>query len=82
MEAEIEQGTHVSALFPAAMEKLASKIESRLRQGQYTVVLWDDIKVNPPKQLKVSPIVMIPQKSCLLRTIFDLSFGIRLANGN
>ena len=61
MEAEIEQGTHVSALFPAAMEKLASEIESRLRQGQYTVVLWDDIKVNIPNHGGVTHSVDSPK---------------------
>ena len=31
--------------------------------GQVWIVLWDDIKDNMPKQLKVSPIAMIPHKS-------------------
>ena len=43
--------------------------------------MWDDIKDNPPEELKVSPIAMIPHKSGAFRAILDLSFSIRLASG-
>ena len=67
MEAAIEQGLHVSELVPTAMEQLESRIESKVIQGQAKVVLWDDINVNLPKHLKVSPIAMISHKSRLFR---------------
>ena len=48
-------------------------------KGAVKVVLWEDIKDNPPAELKVSPIAMIPHKSRLYRAILDLSFKLRLS---
>ena len=45
------------------------------------MVLWDDIKDNPPKELKVSPVSMVPHKSRGFRAILVLSFAIRLDSG-
>ncbi len=44
-------------------------------------MLWDNIKENPPSQLKVSPIAAIPHKSKAFQSILDLSFRLRLQNG-
>jgi hypothetical protein len=44
------------------------------------LVLWDTIKDDPPKELKISPIVAIPHKSKAFCSILDLSFRLRLAN--
>jgi hypothetical protein len=44
-------------------------------------VLWDSIKDNPPKKLKISPIAAIPHKSKDYLSILDLSFRLRLKNG-
>ena len=81
MEAAINRGPHVSALVPAAIEQLRLEVEDKVRRGQARLVLWDDIKCNPPPQLKISPIAMIPHKSRLFRAILDLSFPVRLQNG-
>jgi hypothetical protein len=43
---------------------------------------WNDIKGNPPEQLKISPISMVPHKSRKFRTILDLSFAILLESGD
>ena len=72
----------MSVMVPDAMEQLASEIKVKVRQGQAKVVLWDDIKDNPPEELKVSPIATIPHKSRAFCAIFDLSFSIRLASGH
>ena len=45
------------------------------------MILWDDIKHNPPPEMKISPLVVIPHKSHLFRAILDLSFAICLASG-
>jgi hypothetical protein len=50
--------------------------------GQAQIVGWDDIKDNPPPQLKVTPIAAIPHKSKDFRSILDLSFQLRLKNDN
>ena len=77
----VERGPHVSALEEEAIEQLAGEILEKERVGQCKVVLWDDIKDNPPEQLKISPIAMIPHKSRKYRAILDLSFRLRLKNG-
>jgi hypothetical protein len=43
--------------------------------------LWDDIKDNPPKQLKILLIATIPHNSKAFRSILNLSFRLRLKNG-
>jgi hypothetical protein len=44
-------------------------------------VNWDAIKNNFPKNLKISPLAVVPHKSCVYRMILDLSFQL-LVNGN
>eukprot|EP00956_Cyclotella_meneghiniana_P024897 scaffold50778_cov74-Cyclotella_meneghiniana.AAC.1 len=67
--AAVERGPHVSALEPDAIEQMEQEIAEKQKQGQVKVVLWDDIKDNPPAQLKVSPLAMIPHKSRKYRAI-------------
>jgi hypothetical protein len=80
--AAVEQGPHVSALNPEAVEQLHAEIEAKRQIGQCRVVFWDDIKDDPPHQLKISPIAMIPHKSRQFRAILDLSFRLRLKTGS
>jgi hypothetical protein len=63
------------------MKQLQLEVNDKVRKGQAKVVLWDDIKDDPPKELKISPIAMIPHKSRMFRAILDLSFWLRLKNG-
>ena len=71
----------MSALQPVAMKILAEEVASKYKKVQYKVVLWDNIKENPPEELKVSSIVMIPHTSQLFRSILNFSFALRLKNG-
>eukprot|EP00956_Cyclotella_meneghiniana_P034528 scaffold105814_cov64-Cyclotella_meneghiniana.AAC.1 len=77
----VERGPHVSALDPKAIEQLKGEIAGKVKEGQCKVVLWDDVKHDPPKQMKVSPLAMIPHKSRGFRAILDLSFKLRLKKG-
>ena len=81
MEAAVLRGPHKSALEAEAMAQLATEVEAKAAKNQVRVVLWDDIKHNPPPQLKISPIAMIPHKSRKYRAILDLSFSLRLEDG-
>jgi hypothetical protein len=78
----VERGPHVSALDPAAIEQLETEIAEKVKVGQCKVILWDDIKDNPPEQLKISPLAMVPHKSRAFRAILDLSFRLRLKDGS
>ena len=55
------------------------EVMAKKEAGQCDTVVWDDIKHDPPPNLKVSPIAMIPHKSRLFRAILDLSNRIRRA---
>ena len=80
MEAAIQRGPHVSAMEPEAMQQLHTEVQEKVQKGQVRVVTWDSIKGKPPRELKISPIAMIPHKSRKYRAILDLSFECRLAN--
>ena len=82
MTMAVERGPHQSATDPEAMEYFQQEVMEKVKQGQVTLVNWDDIKSNPPPELKVSPIALIPHKSRKFRAILDLSFAIKLKNGD
>ena len=56
------RGLHQSALSPDALQHFATEAEQKVCMGQAKLVLWDNIKDNPPRQLKISPIAAIPHK--------------------
>ena len=78
MQAAIDVGPHISAMKPDAMAELQAEVEERVRTGKARVLLWDDIKHDPPKALKISRIAMIPHKSRKFRAILDLSYTVQL----
>ena len=82
MQAAIEEGPHMLDVVPEVMAELALEIEDTVRQGQAKVVLWEDIKEDPPEELTVSPTAMIPHKSRKFHAILDLSFATMLLDGS
>jgi hypothetical protein len=60
----------------------ADQLKEMLASNQCRVVAWDDIKRDPPRHLKVSPLAMVPHKSRAFQAILDLSFPVRLADGS
>lgn len=81
MQAAIERGPHQSAWAPDAIEQLTAEVMEKVAAGQARIVDWRDIMHDPPPQLKISPISMIPHKSRKYRTILDLSFSLQLKDG-
>ena len=77
----VARGPHQSSLSTEAIAHFAVEGAEKVRVGQAKLVMWDDIKDNPPPQLKISPIAAIPHKSKAFRSILDLSFSLRLKNG-
>ena len=63
------------------MAQLKRETEEKVRTGQAKIIRWNDIKHDFPKQLKVSPVAMVPHKSRKWRAILDLSFRLRLKSG-
>ena len=82
MQAAIYRGPHVSALVPEAMAQLDIEIEEKVINGQARIVKWNDIRHNPPPQLKISPVAMVPHNSRPYRAILDLSFPVRLSQSS
>ena len=60
-------------------QKIQVEAREKSVQGFSTIVGWDDIKQNPPKNLKISPLAMILHKSRKYRSILDLSFALKVA---
>ncbi len=77
----VAQGPHRSALSPKAIAHFKAEVMEKVRTKQAHLVRWDDIKDNPPKELKISLIAAIPHKSKDFRSILDLSFHLHLTNG-
>ena len=73
----VERGPHRSALTPAAMALIEEEIQYQTAAGFSEIVMWDDIKLNMPTNLKVSPLAVIPQKDRRGRLLLDLSFAVR-----
>jgi hypothetical protein len=81
MREAVERGPHCSALTLDAIAHFAAEVAEKVRTDQAQIVQWEDIKENPPKELKISPIAAIPHKSKAYQSILDLSFWLHLKNG-
>ena len=81
IQAAIDRGPHKSALKPEAIKHFAAEVADKVAKGQARVVLWDEIKDNHPRQLKISPVAAIPYKSGAYRSILNLSFNLQLEDG-
>jgi hypothetical protein len=69
------------ALSLEAIAHFAAEAAKKVQTQQARLVQWYDIKDNPPKELKISPIAAILHKSKNFCSILDLSFCLCLANG-
>jgi hypothetical protein len=77
----VERGPHQSALSPDTIAHFAEESAAKIKAGQAKLVLWNDVKDDPPTQLKISPIAAIPHKSKAFWSILDLSFRLHLKYG-
>ena len=81
---ELEQAITNGAQKSARIDKTATACRKealeRVSDGRMRIVNWNDIKHNPPKNLKISPIAAIPHKSRDYCMILDLAFALKLEN--
>lgn len=82
MQSAIDVGPHKSAMKPEAMEHHHREVEEKEKQGFVKVIRWDDIKDDPPPHLKISRFACVPHKSKQFRGLLDLSYTIKLLEGN
>ena len=78
MEAEVTKSPHSSALEDDVISQIQIEAREKPAQGFATIVRWDDIKQNPPSNLKILPLAMIPHKSRKYRAILYLSFVLKV----
>jgi hypothetical protein len=74
--AALDKGAHPSAMEPEASSQLRAESLEKAAQGFCRLVPWNDVKDDPPANLKISPIAAIPHKSRAFRMILDLSHGV------
>jgi hypothetical protein len=77
IEAAVEKGAHKSALTPESIELIAEDVEYQVKAGYAQVISWDELQRLRPKNLKVSPLAVVPQRNRRGRMILDLSFAVR-----
>jgi hypothetical protein len=63
------------------MALVVEDVMYQVEAGFSEIITWDSIAANPPKNLKVSPLAVIPQTDRRGRLILDLSFGVRWSSG-
>jgi hypothetical protein len=80
LEAAIRKGAHQSEMVLEVAEKLRTETLEKVEQQCTCLVRWANIKDNPLRNLKVSPISAIPHKSRLFRMILDLPCPWRTAS--
>ncbi len=76
IEAAVERGPHPTACTPEAYALFKNEIAYQVTAGFSQVVLWVDINRLCPRNLKISPVVLIPQMGRRGRIILDLSFPV------
>lgn len=80
LEAAIEMGPCISASTPAVAKACRKETLERLKEGTCRLLKWDEIKHNPSKNLRISPIAVIPHKSRDYRMILNLAYNLKLNN--
>ena len=78
IQAAIDKAAHPSAQSKAAATACRNEALERVKDGCAKLIKWDDIKHNPPTNLKVSPLAAIPHKSREFCMILDLSYNIKI----
>jgi hypothetical protein len=76
IEAAVSRGPHPTARTPAAFALFADDIAYQVKAGFCLVMSWEDMKHLRPKNLKISPVALVPQVGRRGRIILDLSFPV------
>ena len=71
-------GPHQSAATREAVKLFKKDIAYQVEAGFSRIVNWDDIKYNPPAQLKVAPVAVVPQTKRRDHIILDVYFPVRV----
>jgi len=80
--AAAERGPHMLALLPESIEVMHAEVAVKVKEGFMEVLYLDEVEhllgMDEWRQLKISPIAMIPHKSRKFRGILDMSFELKV----
>jgi hypothetical protein len=76
IEAAMEHSPHPTARTPKAMALFEEDIEYQQKAGFCAVIPWEEIKQLRQPNLKISPVVAVPQVGRRPEIILDLSFPV------
>jgi hypothetical protein len=76
IEQAVARGPHRSALEQENIALVHEDIQYQVDAGFSKIVLWEDLQRTRPRNLKISPIAVVPQKDRRGRIILDLSFPV------
>ncbi|KAI2500877.1 hypothetical protein MHU86_13597 [Fragilaria crotonensis] len=72
----VERGPHSSALTPEARALIADEVDYQVQAGFTEIMEWTAVQKLAPRNLKVSPLAVIPQVNRRGRLLLDLSFPV------
>jgi hypothetical protein len=75
--AAVEKGAHKSATTDESIALIAEDVDYQVKAGYAEIVSWAELCQRRPKNLKVSPLAVVPQRDRRGRMILDLSFAVR-----
>jgi hypothetical protein len=79
--AAVEKGAHKSATTDESIALIAEDVAYQVKAGYAEIVSWEELCKRRPKNLKVSPLAVVPQRDRRGRMILDLSFAVRRGRG-
>jgi hypothetical protein len=82
IEAAVEKGAHKSATSEKSIALIQEDVAYQVKAGYAQIITWDELQQLRPKNLKVSPIAVVPQQNRRGRMILDLSFAVRRGKKN
>jgi hypothetical protein len=77
IQAAVEKGAHKSAMTPESIALIEADVAYQVQAGYAEIITWDELCRLRPKNLKVSPLAVVPQRNRRGRMILDLSFAVR-----
>ena len=79
IRAAIERGPHTSALTPEARNLIDKEMKYQTQAGFSGLIMWRTIQHAYPRNLKVSPLAVIPEVGRHGRLLLDLLFPSQAA---
>jgi hypothetical protein len=76
IEQAVARGPHRSAMEPDNIKLVHEDIQYQVDAGFSRIMLWSDLQKLQPRNLKISPMAVVPQKDRRGRLILDLSFPV------